>query len=199
MNPITKLVEIGDFFDSVGQHDLADQTDAIIRLAANVTFKIDQPEHPFDKEEEQRLIVNEYQHWYKMFLLELPQIDYLKPHWDILKNALDHASLVLKQQMDEKTEKFDFERLKKRLQEIVETRKKLQAWRDKDVEKARVVSERALILQPIKGLSERLSRLYADDPNLSTVQDELKRLLNVFENIFQRTAGEISNISFPRG
>lgn len=199
MNHIAKLVEIGDFFDSVGQHDLANQTDSIIRLAAEVTFKIDQPERPFNKEEEQRLIVNEFQHWYKMFLQELPQIDYLKPFWDILRNALDHASIVLRQQMEDKTEKFDFERIKERLQEVIETREKLQEWREKDVEKARVISERALILNPLKNLGERLSRLYADDQNLSSVQEELQRLVNVFENIFQRTAGEISNISFPRG
>lgn len=199
MNPIERLITIGDFFDSVGQYDLADKTDAIVKLAADVTFNIETQKRPFDKEEEQRLIVNEYQHWYRMFLLELPQIDYLKPYWDVLRNALDHTSLVLTQQIKDKTEKFDFERLKERLQEVIQTRNKLSKWREQEVEKARVVSERALVIEPLRNLRDRLSRLYKDDPALSSIEEEFQKLINVFENIFQKTAGEISNISFPRG
>ncbi len=198
MDNINKLVQLADEFDRLGHTDLANNVDRAIRLAADLKVDFEYSyDRPYNKEEEQRLIAIEYNALYKMLLTLLPKIDYLAPFIDTLVGALDHASLVIKAKMEDKTPAFNLENLKKRLARINIIQQKLQNWSSKDVTRTRVIMERDLLLQPFKQLLSRLQSLFKDDETLEAIADEFKIIINVFENIFGQTISQIADMHFP--
>jgi len=190
---------MADYFDKVGEPALTDKIDLALRLAATVNVHQEKEKRPFDKEEEQRLIATEYNHIYRIFLNSLPYITYLEPFWPKIKPALDRCRMIINQQMLEKTEEMDFDRFKERFEDIKELGTKLAYWRKQEIGKGRVLAERDLILRAISGLAKRLRRLYDDDETMATIQNEFQALLNVFDNVFEQTTGQIADVSLPRG
>lgn len=196
---VNKLVAMADYFDKVGEHAVSDKIDLALRLAATVNVHQEKEPRPFDKEEEQRLIATEYNHIYRVFLNSLPYITYLEAFWPRIKPALDRCRMIINQQMQEKTDELDFSRFQERFEEIKQLNEKLAACRKQEIGKSRVLEERNLILGAIRGLAKRLRRLYKDDEVMGIIQNELQALLNVFDNVFEQTTGQIADVSLPRG
>lgn len=197
-NNIERLLKVADEFDAAGHRDLADNITRVLKLAAQVQVNYDYS-RPYNPEEEQRLIAIEYKHLYKMYLDTLSDIEYLKRFWPTIRAALDHAYLVISDKMEDKTNSFDFNKFKQRFEHIEAIRTKFKNWAKQPITRSRVIMERQLMLSPLKMLIQRLGSTFEDDAALEQIYQELKTLVNVFNNVLEQTASEIADIDFPKG
>jgi hypothetical protein len=191
---INDLVQLGDEFDSLGQADLADRVDRIIKLAADVRidFHPETSKRKYNKEEHQRLLTVAFEHLVDLYYKTLPKIDYLKSFWDVIRSALETSRSRVQINMKEKTQAFDYQEYKKWAEKLKSFQEKLIDWNKKDLSSARVLQERFLILTPLKQLIAQLERTYSDDQDMEAIREEWQRILIVFDNIFDQTTAQIT-------
>lgn len=198
---IKSLLKLADEFDRLGHVDLANNITEILRVVNANDIKINYENdlsRPYDKEEEQRRIAIEFKHLYKMYLDVLPKIDYLKPFFDTIKGALETAKLIIEQHIAEKTPAFDFTKFRSFFDNLNQTRDKILDLQAQNMTSTRVLLERQMILAPLKDLRQRMGSLYKDDADLEAIETQLGNLLNVFDNIFDQTVGQIANVPLAR-
>lgn len=200
MSNLENLVSIGDQFDRLGEYQLADRIDSIIKLAAKVQLNFEGNPHdrPYSKEEEQRLLTVLFEHVIDLYFDIMPKIEYLVPFWDALRSTFETARLKTQENIKDKTKAFDFEAYKKWIRSLTETKHKLEEWRTKPLSSARVTQERALLLSPMQRLIAKLETLFSDDQSLEVILQEWKHVLSVFDNIFGQTTEQIAGVDFKR-
>lgn len=200
MSNLIRLAELGDEFDRFGEHELADRVDSILKLAAdaNVDLNDGEQEESFTKEEHQRLLTVVFEHLMDLYIDVLPKIEYLQPFWDVIKSAIETARARTAVNIEDKTKAFEYQQYKKWAEQFGKLREKFANWVDKELTSARVLQERFLITSPLKRLINQLEITFADDEAMQALKDEWKRLLIVFDNIFEQTTGEIAGIPLKR-
>lgn len=200
MSSLVRLAELGDEFDRLGQHELAEKIDGIIKLAADVdvNFEPGALDRPFDLEEQQRLLTVVFEHLVDLYYHTIPEIEYLAPFWDIIRSALESARIKTKKNIDDKTSAFDYAAYKKWSEDLGKLREKFAKWRQEELSKVRVLQERYLIVLPLKRLVHQLETLYKDDQALQAIETEWRRLLSIFDNIFEQTTAQIADVELKR-
>lgn len=200
MSNLIRLAELGDEFDSLGRHDLANKVDTILKLAADVRVNFESPveDRPFSKEEYQRLLSVVFEHLIDIYFEVIPKIDYLKPFWDTIRSALETARARVKINIAKKTKAFDYKLYRKWAEELAGIRKKLIEWGLKDLTSARVLQERFYLLVPLKRILRQLEHTFSDDQALQSIADEWGRLLIILDNVFDQTTSEIIGMDFKR-
>lgn len=205
MSNLIRLAQLGDEFDRLGEHDLADRIDSIIKTAADGDVNLegmpveqDETNKEFTKEEHQRLLTVVFEHLMDVYIATLPEIEYLQPFWDIIKSAIETARARTKTNIDKKTNAFDYNQYKKWAEKLAKIRGKLARWRKEELTSSRVLQERFLITSPLKQLINQLDYTFSDDQALQSIYDEWNRLLIVFDNIFEQTTEEIAGVPLKR-
>lgn len=199
MNNIVKLAQLGDEFDRLGEHDLADRVDSILKLAAEADVGLNgEEEQEFSKEEHQRLLTVVYEHLMDLYIDVLPKIEYLQPFWDVIKTAIETSRARVKTNIEEKTKAFDHDKYQKWAQDLAELRSKFANWTDAELTPARVLQERFLITAPLKQLISQIELTYSDDQAINSIKEEWERILIIFDNIFEQTTGEIAGVPLKR-
>jgi hypothetical protein len=188
------LVELGDEFDRLGHHELADRVDRILKLAADVRidFHPEKSERPYNKEEYQRLLAVVFEHLVDLYYDVVPKIDYLKSFWDIVRSAIETSRARVQLNMKEKTKAFDYEAYKKWAEKLKSLKQKLENWQDRELTGAKVLQERFLLLTPLKQLIVQLQTTFSDDKDMEAICEEWQRVLIVFDNIFDQTTSQIT-------
>lgn len=191
---INDLVQLGDEFDNLGQIDLADRVDRIIKLAADVRidFHPETSKRKYDKQEHQRLLMVAFEHLIDVYYKALPKIDYLKSFWDVIRSALETSRARVQMNMKEKTKAFDYDEYKKWAGKLKFFQEKLLDWNKKELSSARVLQERFLILTPLKQLIAQLEKTFSDDKDMEAIREEWQRILIVFDNVFDQTTAQIT-------
>jgi len=202
---LIRLAQLGDEFDRLGEHELADRIDSIIKVAADGDISLegmpvdqDDTNKEFTKEEHQRLLTVVFEHLMDVYISALPEIEYMQPFWDVIKSALETARARTKTNIDKKTNAFDYKQYKKWAEKLSDIRKKLVHWRNQELTSSRVLQERFLITTPLKQLINQLDYTFSDDEAIQAIYDEWNRLLIIFDNIFEQTTGEIAGVPLKR-
>lgn len=200
MSNLIRLAELGDEFDRIGEHELADRVDSILKLAADagVDLNTDEKDEGFTKEEHQRLLTVVFEHLADLYIDVLPKIEYLQPFWDVIKSAIETARARTATNIADKTKAFEYQQYKKWAEQLAKLREKFANWLDKELTPTRVLQERYLITNPLKRLISQLEVTFADDEAMQALKDEWKRLLIVFDNIFEQTTEEIAGTPLKR-
>lgn len=193
MANITTLIEMADHFDQLGHPDLADRVDGIIEQSVKLRMFVKAEENT---DKQQRLLAIVFERIVDFYMNVFPKIDYLKPFWDIVKDALEQARMKIKEAMKDKTEAFSYPDFQKWDQSIIKTRESLEKWTDKELTGTRAVAERFLLLQPIRRLLQTMEKTFEDDQNMQKVYDEIRRICIIFDNIFNQTTAQIADIPF---
>lgn len=195
---IKQLIKIADRLDRNGQKDLADRIDKILTLAQDVDFNYIEDDS-FDRGKEQRLLYLMLQRFHNFFNSNIDSLEYLgEENIEILKSSFNSLMRRFTEVMREKDKDFNKGDLQQYNDRLSKIRKKFYQWQKQPLSRTKIITDRYAIFGELEFLYKKLQRLYEDDSDFRQLEKKFKDLINVSNNVIQKTMEQIVDVDITK-